>query len=331
VRKTRKRRPENKPNRPVPSQNNGHKSGASTVLLTKDSVKTKTSNTVDNLNKLLDADNLDSDNDNDFEYVEVDEKSNRSRKIWLMLVGLVVLGWLIAQAFNGFKQYQVKDMPMQQAVNTEPTPTPSATPQNKSNEYQLNSDNQGLSEKESYFDLSKLAYEKVVTDYIGANGQRIYMDAIKEQSKGRSAYRILLQKQATIIKQHEMLISKNESLSVANADVMKLIGISLDAQSVLNALQRLCQSKNVCDGTQSFNDFTVPSADALVNLRMYQNEEITEFTRGQEFQVRKQIIEESARKQPKVEPKETKATKAPVNEKGGNKANNNNADIQRAN
>jgi hypothetical protein len=325
MRKNRKRRPINNPNSPIPAQSNGHNRSASTVITSSKGVSTKTRNTVDNLNQLLDADSLDED-ENGIE--EEEENSGRNRKIWLALIGLVVLGWMVAQAFNGLKQYQVKDIPSTQAIEPAPVPTITAPSENIGTKKVADS---ALSERDSYFDLAKQGYEQVIADYVGANGQRLYMDAISQQSKGKSAYRILLQKQATVIKQHEMIISKNESLAVSNPDVMRLIGISLDAQSVLNALQRLCQSKNNCDGIQNFNDFTVPSADALVHLRMYNTEEITAFTQNQEFQVRKQIINEEARKKPDSKQPVNKAPANKANEKGGNQTSNNNPVIQRNN
>jgi hypothetical protein len=314
----------NRKSRARNSQNNnngnGHRPSNTTVNAVKNGTATKTRNSLHNFNQIVDADELDEDVEEEY---DEEEKTSRTRKIWLAAMAVIVLCALIGTAVNNLKQYQVKAIPS--AATTTPSESPTieanlATQLAKNKPAEVESIN---SEKDSYFDLAEQGYNRVISDYISSNGFRHYTTALQQQSKGRSAHRLLLQKLSTAIKQHELLIGKNEAMAVSNPDSMKLLGTSLDVLSMLNALQRLCQSNDTCDGTQNFNDFTVPSADALVNLRLYQNEEITSLTQSQEFQVRKQIIEEKA-KLPKVKPDE-KAKPAT------NKADNNNSGLQRSN
>lgn len=297
---------------------NGHRPSKSTVIAVKNGTAVKTKNSIDNFSKIVDADELEEDLDED-EEEDQEQKTNRTRKIWLATISIILLGGLIGTAVNNLRQYQVKSIPLP-ATTTSPSP-------GKETSQLVNSEPAPKvetlnAERDSYFDLAQSGYNQVIADYVSSNGYRHYTQAIGQQSKGKSAHRLLLQKLSSAIKQHELLIGRNESIAVSNPDSMKLLGTSLDVLSMLNALQRLCQSADTCDGTQNFNDFTVPSADALVNLRLYQTEEITALTQTQEFQIRKQIIQEKARQSP-VKPDE-KAAK-------NNKADNNNSGLQRAN
>lgn len=328
--RNRKNRNKNSQNGFIPRDLNGHnrqnKSSDSTVLLVNNGTKTKTTNKVENLNRILDSEECEDDD----EYEEdIQTQSLRSKKIWLFVIGLAIVGVLIGNAVNGIKQYQSKSIPTSNVIDDSSDKEKNGGEEkSKNSQVPVKSESQSeelsKSEKDSYFDLAQEGYRKVIDDYVSSNGFRLYTQALGQQSKGKSAHRLLVGKLQGSIKQHELIIGKNESIAVTNPDVMKLLSVSLEMQSIQNALQRLCQSQNTCDGSQDFNDFTVPSADALVHVRLYAREEITAYTQSQEFQIRKQIIQEEARKKPINQNAKQEGSKS-------EKVNSNNSDLQRSN